>query len=444
MRYSSVFLVNFYYSESGQGERLNYPPLGAGYLSEYLESKGIQTRVLDMGTGKKMDQAEDLISQNIEKFKPALLGISLNSMCFTRSIEIISNIHKKYPELPIAVGGPNASSKGVELLKKYNFLNYVIIREGEKPLAKLCLGEEFKKIPGLIWRQGSEFYSNPDMTTEDLSEFPFPKYKRFRLDSYAKPDSIGILTSRGCPYQCIFCQQSSLLGKKWRARTPESIVEEISYWKNQGKKVIYILDDNFALKKERVLKLSELVVERGLNDLEYIIVGGLRIDQTNRETLSALKQMGVTTIPFGVESGSDRILEFMKKGITAEMADKAIALAVGMGFKVKLFFIIGFPTETMEDVQKSFDLALKYPIADIRFFNLFPYQDTALMKWLEENRAHFFYQIDEYTSDYKRFQRIPIFEYQGGMNYQEKLKALNLADEVIRTIKNRKNGQKVK
>jgi len=440
MRYSSVFLVSFYYPESGVGERLNYPPLGVGYLSEYLESQGVQTRILDMGTGKKMDQAEDLMSQNIEKFKPTLLGISLNSICFQRSVEIISNIHKKYPELPIVVGGPDASSKGVELLKKYNFLDYVIVREGEKPLAKLCLGEKFKEIPGLSWGQGSAFYRNPDMPTEDLSEFPFPKYKRFQLDLYANHDGIGILTSRGCPYQCIFCQQSSLLGKRWRARTPESIVEEISYWKNQGKKAIYILDDNFALNKQRVLKLSELVAERGLNDLEYILVGGLRIDQANRETLLALKRMGVTTIPFGVESGSDRILKFIKKGIMAEMADKAIALAVGMGFKVKLFFIIGFPIETMEDVQKSFDLALKYSIADIRFFNLFPYPDTVLMKWLKENRAHFFYQSDEYMNDYKRFQRIPIFEHQSGMNYQEKLKALNLADEVIRTIKNRCKG----
>lgn len=440
MRYNSVFLVNFYYPESGQGERLNYPPLGIGYLSEYLESHGIQTRVLDMGTGKKMDQAEDLIFQNIENFNPSLLGISLNSMCFKRSVEIISNVHKKYPDLSIVVGGPTASSMGVELLKKYNFLNYVIVREGEKPLTKLCSGEKFEGISGLVLRRGSELYRNPDITTKDLSEFPFPKYKRFQLDLYANPDSIGILTSRGCPYQCIFCQQSSLLGKRWRGRKPESIVEEISYWKNQGKKAIYILDDNVALDRQRILELSELVVERELNNLEYIIVGGLRIDQTNKETLLALKRMGVTTIPFGVESGSDRILKFMKKGITAEMSDKAIALAVGMGFKVKLFFIIGFPIETMEDVQKSFNLALKYPIADIRFFNLFPYPDTALMKWLKESKAHFFYQNDEYMSDHKRFQRIPIFENQGGMNYQEKLKALNLADEVIKTIKNRQKG----
>lgn len=437
MRYSSVLLVNFYYPESGYGERLIYPPLGLGYLSEYLESKGIANQVLDMGTGKEMGQAEAFMSQEIERLKPALVGISLNSICFKRSMEILNAIRNKYPEIPIVVGGPDASSKGAELLRRYNFLDYVIIREGEKALAKLCLGEGFEKIPGLSWRRGETLYSNPDMTAEDLSEFPFPRYKKFQLDLYAGLDSIGILTSRGCPYQCIFCQQSALLGKKWRARTPASIVEEIGYWKDQGKKTIYILDDNFALNKQRVLELSNLVVERGLNDIEYTIVGGVRIDQVNEETLLALKRMGVKTIPFGAESGSDRVLKFMKKGITAEMTDKAIALAVSMGFNVKLFFIIGFPTETKEDVQKSFKLALKYPIASVRFFNLFPYPDTALMKWLEENRARFFYQSDEYMNNFKRFQRIPLFENASGMNYQEKLEALNSADRVAKTVEER-------
>lgn len=437
MRYNSVFLVNFYYPESGYGEKLFYPPLGIGYLSEYLETRGIQTKVLDIGAGEKMDRAEDLMCQNIEKFKPALIGVSLNAICFHRSLEIISEVRKKYPEISIVVGGPTASSKGLGLLKKYDFLNYVIIREGEKALCQLCLGEELKNIAGLNWRQGPAFYQNPDIPSKDLSEFPFPKYKRFQLNLYGSSDTIGMLTSRACPYMCIFCQQSALLGKKWRGRTPESIIEEISYWKDQGKRQIHILDDNFALDKQRVLHLSRLIVANGLNDMEYTTVGGLRIDQADKETLLALKRMGFKTISFGVESGSDKTLKFIRKGLTAKRADKVIGLATSLGFNVKLFFIIGFPTETMKDVQKSFDLALKHPIAKVRFFNLIPYPDTPLMDWLKRNNANFFYKEDEYMNDFKRFQRIPIFEHKEGMNYAEKLEALKLADEVVQTIENR-------
>ena len=116
------------------------------------------------------------------------------------------------------------------------------------------------------------------------------------------------------------------------------------------------------------------------------------------------------------------------------MADRSIALATDMGFDVKLFFIIGFPTEKMEDVQKSFDLALRYPIVGARFFNLIPYPDTPLMTWLEQNDAHFFYKYNEYMNNFKNFQRIPIFESSEGMSYKEKLQSLYLADEVIKTI----------
>jgi len=436
MKYASVFFMNFYYPESGYGDRLFFPPLGIGYLSEYLEMHGIQTSILDMGTGKNMSQAEDLMCQYIDEFNPEVIAISLNSICFPRSMSIIDNVYKNYPKIPIVVGGPHASSKGSELLKTYDFLDYVIVGEGEKPLYQLCIGEKLRNIPGLCWRQSSTIHENYDLPSKDLSEFPFPKYEKFQLTLYGNPDAIGILTSRGCPYKCIFCQQSSLLGKTWRGRTPEGIVDEIRYWKTQGKKTVHIIDDNFAMNRQRLLKISDLVVKDGLEDIEYVLVGGIRVNQVDEEILLALKRMGVKVIPLGVESGSDKILKFMRKGITSEQADIAINLSTSMGFDVKLFFIIGFPTETMEDVQMSFDLALKYPIASVRFFNLVPYPDTALMSWLEKNNGHFFYEFDEYMSNFKRFQRIPIFECSEGMNREEKLKAFEMADEVVRIIEN--------
>ena len=110
-----------------------------------------------------------------------------------------------------------------------------------------------------------------------------------------------------------------------------------------------------------------------------------------------------------------------------------------MGFDVKLFFIIGFPTETREDVQMSFDLALRYPISSVRFFNLVPYDDTPLMEWLKEHNAHFFYGYDEYMSDFKRFQRIPLFECSEGMTAEEKSEALKMAENVTQFVEKRYN-----
>lgn len=438
MRYSSVFLVSFYYPESGYGEKLIFPPLGIGYLSEYLKTHDIPHGVLDMGTGKGMDKAEGLMCKYIDEHKPELIAISLNSICFSRSISIINNVHKKYPKIPIVVGGPHASSKGPELLKAYPSLDYVVRREGEHSLFQLCSGEDLENISGLCWRQGPTIHENKTTPSKDLSGFPFPKFEKFQLDQYENPRVVGIITSRGCPYKCAFCQQSSLLGKNWRGKTPDAVVEEIRYWKTRGKDTIHIIDDNFAMDKQRILAISDLIVKEGLDDMDYVIVGGIRINQTDEEKLLALKRMGITVIPFGVESGSDRILKFIRKGITIEQANRVIDLATRMGFHVKLFFIIGFPTETQQEVQMTFDLAMKYPISSVRFFNLFPYPDTHIMDWLTENDAHFFYKFDEYMDDFKRFQRIPLFECRkDGMNREEKLKALEKADEVVKIVEDR-------
>jgi len=439
MRYKSVLLVNFYYPESGYGDRLNFPPLGIGYLSEYLTIHDIPNYVLDMGTGKNMDDAEELLQQNIREHEPNLIAISLNSICFFRSISIINTIHNKFPQIPIVVGGPHASSRGGELLKEHDSLKFVIVREGEKSLYQLCKGDDFENISSLCWKQDSVIHENKSSSSDTLSDFPYPKYDKYKLHLYEQPDTIGILTSRGCPYACAFCQQSSLLGKRWRGRNPDDVIDEVRYWKEQGKKKIHIIDDNFALDRHRLLQISRLVVRESLDGIEYVIVGGIRIDQTDEEILLALKQMGVKVIPFGVESGSDKILKFIKKGFTIEQANRVIGLATSMDFDVKLFFIIGLPIETVADVQTSFDLALKYPIYNARFFNFIPYPDTYLMNWLKENGAHFFYQSDEYMGDFKKFQRIPIFECPGiGMNREEKIKALEEADEIVKIIEERR------
>ena len=114
-------------------------------------------------------------------------------------------------------------------------------------------------------------------------------------------------------------------------------------------------------------------------------------------------------------------------------------MAVDMGFLVRLFFIIGFPHETLEDVQKSFDLALRHQIYEVRIFNLIPYEDTGIMRWLNENNATLLFPYDEYMSDFKRFQRIPIFDAPVGMSVEEKMRALCMADDIVQQVEQRRN-----
>lgn len=433
MRFNKVLLVNLYYKESGYGERLIFPPVGLGYISQYLEQENIIHEVIDTGTGCGN---EDVIKK-IRGMEPDLIAISLNSICFPKSFELIRRIKEIFPLIAVVVGGPHVSSEQDAILKENGVIDFAIIKEGEIPLALLCKGEPLDRIPGLIWRdKDGKVNSNPIKSAE-INDLPYPRYERFDMFKKYTPGIMAIVTSRGCPFKCAFCQQSSLLGKMWRGRESQSIVEEIEFWYRRGFSSIHILDDNFGMDKKRLLFISDLVAKMRLKDLEIFLIGGLRIQNMTQEILLALKKMGVRNISFGVESGSDRILKFIGKGITVKDIDKVVKMAVEMGFLVRLFFIIGFPYEKMEDAKKSFDLALRHKVHAVRFFNLVPYEGTGIMKWIKENDAKLLYSYEEYMSNFKYYQRIPIFDTKEGMSLEEKKEALYMADEIARQIDGR-------
>ena len=435
MRFNKVLLINLYYKESGYGERLNFPPVGLGYLSQYLEKENIAHDVIDTGAGLS---GEDVFKK-VKSFNPQLLAFSLNSICFPRSLALIDKLKKSFPDISIVVGGPHASTKQAALLKENETIDFVIVKEGEIPLVLLCKGEELANVPGLIWRSKDKIHSNA-LKPLAINEFPYPLYRNFDLSKNYNSETIGIVTSRGCPFECAFCQQSSLLGKQWRSRSSASVIEEIEHWYNKGITSIHILDDNFGLDKKRIFEIADLLEQKKMKDLKISLIGGLRIQNMTEDFLDAIKRIGVKQLSFGVESGSDRILKFIGKGITSSDVDRVVKMAIDKGFLVRLFFIIGFPYETMEDVKKTFALALRHKINAARFFNLVPYEETKIMHWIKENNAKLLYPYEAYMSDFKYFQRRPIFDAQEGMTLAEKEKALKMADAVARQIEERESA----
>ncbi len=430
MRFKKVLLVHLYYKESGYGEKLNFPPAGLGYLAQYLEKENITYDVIDTGTGYSH---EDVLNK-VSVFQPDVIAFSLTSICYPRSLDLLKKTKKIYPDIVIVVGGAHISTRRVAILSENEAIDFAIEKEGEIPLSLLCKGELPEHIPGLMWRdKNGKIKSNPPQLA-DINQFPYPKYECFDLLNRYKSGSISIVTSRGCPFKCAFCQQSSLLGKKWRGREAQDVVDEIEYWYNRGFTSIHILDDNFGLDKKRFFQISELLEKKKMNNLKLFLIGGLRIQNMTEDMLLELKKTGVSNLSFGVESGSDKILKFIEKGITVKDVDRVVKMAVDMGFLVRLFFIIGFPYEEMEDVKKTFELALRHRVYEVRFFNLMPYEETKIMSWIEENDAKLLYPYDEYMSDFKRFQRIPIIDAKEGMTLEEKKEALRMADEVVKQV----------
>lgn len=427
-----IVLINVYYSESGYGDRLNFPPVGMGYFSEYLEQKGVEHSVIDMGLGNTISY----VIEKVKNINPEFVGISINSLMLNKTHELIKGIKKELPKVKVIVGGPHATTQGIKIFSELPDIDYSIVGEGEESLYELVIGRNMDKIKGLVYRdREGNIRANERRITEELDKLPFPRFSRFKLELYPTR-IIPIVSSRGCPFKCIFCQQSSLLSKRWRGVSPEYFIKMLKYWKGRGYNDIHVLDDNFTFDKERLRRIVELYEKEGLSDIKLTLVGGIRISSTTKEVLMLLKRLGVEYISFGVESFSDEVLRFIKKGTTEKQVEEVVKNSCEMGFKVRLFFIIGFPYQTKESLRRVYRFVLRYPVYQVRFFNLIPYENTELMRWIHEN-GELIYEPSEYMNDFKRYQDIPVFEGKGTMGAEERKEELRIARNFAKLIEER-------
>jgi len=425
----STLLVNVYYAESGYGERLLTPPLGIAYLSEYLTARKVDHHVMDMGRGYTKDQ----VIRRVKELNCGTVGFSINSLCMDKTVDLIASAREAAPSLRVIAGGPHVSTLQEELLRECPGIDYAIIGEGEESLFELLRGDAPENIPGLIYRDArGNIRVNGKRITENIDVLPFPRFEKFELDSY-EDRSIPLLTSRGCPYKCVFCQQSSLLSKNWRGKSAAYLVEEIQYWIGKGCRTFQILDDNFAYDVKRLKAIRELFLQHAIPAPTINIVGGVRISGMTGEKLALLKDIGVEYISFGVESFSDEVLRFIKKGTTTGRIEKVVGLATAMGFKVRLFFIIGFPYETAQSLEDMFAFIRRHPIYQARFFNLVPYRGTALMNWIDAH-GRMLYSYNEYMNNFKVYQDIPLFEAAHTMSIAERTQALEEARRLAESV----------
>lgn len=373
-----VLLVNPAYSKTYFS--LPVLPAGLGYLAQGLKNNGLAYEIFDMSLGYT---AGDL-KEKIRAFRPELVGVSCISYMLNNTYRMVSELKRNFPGLKIIMGGPHVSSIKGDIMRECKDLDFALVGEGDRSLIDLCKGRPYPEISGLIYRVDSkQIAAVPSTFVSDLGALDFPRYEGFELDRYGYK-MIGIVTSRGCPYGCIYCS-CNVIGKKIRFRCAESIVEEIDYWYKRGYREFGIQEDNPTFDKNRMLEICEGLRKKCFKDLKLMCGNGVRADRVDRELLGEMKKAGFKRLAFGIESGSDKVLKAINKGTTAEVMEKAIREAVELGFFVSLFFIIGSPSETTEDVERSIRLALKYPVQSAEFFNLVPMPGSELYSWVEKN-----------------------------------------------------------
>jgi anaerobic magnesium-protoporphyrin IX monomethyl ester cyclase len=404
------------------------PNAGVGYISEALIRNGISHQVYDLNLKNSWNQLQQRLDENA----PDLIGISMRTLNYLRTYALISKIRNKAPHAKIAVGGPHISTLRAQVLQDCRAVDYGFVFEGEESFVEFVQGTPIEDVKGTLFRKdGQVHYSGDRAFISDLDKIAFPTYSKFSLDDYIGK-YISIVSSRGCPYNCIYCPVGTCMGKRFRPRSPENISEEILYWYERGYRHLDFADDNFTLDRKRVQKLCQLISKHGMKDLVLTCQNGIRADKVDKPLLSEMRRVGFKSIAIGVESANNDILINIKKGETLEQIELAIKTACGLGFEVKLFFIVGSPGETFEHVKNSIDFAKKHPVTTAYFYNLIPFPGTALFKWAQKNN-YLLSRPSEYLNKSSHFLNDPLIE-TPQFSRSERRRAFALATQASREI----------
>jgi len=359
---------------SGDREDINlYPPLGLAYLAASLERIGIEIEILDCfleGRTQKREseiyEGADIVGLNefqigerIKDFQPDMVGVS---NIFSRQAKLahcVYSIVKRIDSSIVTVAGGAHPSASTEIVLRDDNIDFVVSGEGEQALVDLI--EKLKD--GLEPKIGirKRHISNVD-------EIPFPAWDIVGLSRYFGSKTshgrrkykkfVPVLTSRGCPVGCTFCSAHRVWGKKYRARSPENVVEELSLLvRNFGVEEIMFEDDNLTLNSNRALKLFDLMVKVGL-DLSWDTPNGVAVWTLSEQLIDKMKASGCYKLNFALESGSQRVLdEVIKKPVKLNRAKELVRYVKSIGLDVGLFLVVGMPGETLEEMEMSFALA---------------------------------------------------------------------------------------
>lgn len=393
----------------------NTPPLGLLYLAAFIERSGYSNiKVIDADAAEMTwADLENLLTRE----KPDIVGVTGTSFIFPALVKTVDLVRNIFPDSVIVAGGFGSTNEPEKILKAANrAVNFVVLGEGELTFLELIQKIEnkerdFKQIKGLAYLddQNNIIITSPREYIKDINTLPWPgyhllypeftKYNGMHAEYNEMPQPVGILlASRGCPHRCAFC---SLGSKMYRARSPKDVVDEIEFYKNQfGVKSIQIYDDEFIGMSPQQNKWAEEVcdeiIKRGLNKSLSFLVQGRCSQFVELNVLKKMRQAGFVWIWWGVESGSQKILDFITKDITVENVIRDFALAKKAGIKSMMYIMTGFPKETKEDVNLTAQLIKKVKPDEVRIHILSPYPGSKLRKYLEDHNL-----LE--TTDYYKF-----------------------------------------
>ncbi len=344
-----VLLINPFYPISETPS----PPLGLAYLGAALEQAGVQVKILDYVV---YPYQRDALESVLKEFKPHVAGATAVSMTVNHAIHILRDVKTIDCDILTVMGGPHVTFCAEHTLKTFPELDVVVLGEGEATLVDLVNAVEYSRsfdtVNGIAYRMGAKIRTTTKrIWIKDLDTLPFPARHLLSLGRYrALGMPMSITTSRGCPYQCIFCVGRKMVGARVRYHGADRVAAEMQYLAKLGFHQINIADDLFTANQNHCLAVCEEILRR---NLEINWTAFARVDKVSERLLSEMKAAGCTAVSFGIESANPAILKKIKKGITVQQAQDAVRKCLRVGISPYASFILGLPGETPETIKET-------------------------------------------------------------------------------------------
>jgi radical SAM superfamily enzyme YgiQ (UPF0313 family) len=386
---AQVLLIN---TSGWQKESIN---LGLSYVAGSLIDAGHNVSIVDMNANKISDEA---LTKTVEEFSPLVVGLSVKTATANEAGRVLSLLSKRFSEIVFVVGGPHITLCADSFMTSHIECYYAIIGEGEVSFERLVTSivnnTDPVSIDGLAYRDGDRIVINPWAPPKDLDALPRPNLDVIEGFSWSK-FRYPVVTSRGCPFDCIYCCVNKLTGsRKWRARSASNVVDELEHVvKAKGISHFEIWDDNFTLDISRAKSICREIVERDLT-LSWYCHNGIRADRIDQELASLMKEAGCTSIAFGIESGNPETFDSIKKGEPLSAVVNAVQLVKNAGMNAVGYFIIGLPGDTIERFIKTVRFQRSLGLDHYVFGMLIPYPKTEVWDMVSK-RGTLFCDITE-------------------------------------------------
>ena len=368
-------------------ERGYNPPLGLLYLAGYLEAR--TQHAVSVIDSQVENLSYDELSRRVADAKPDVVGLTAMTMTLVDVLKAARAVKSSAPSAKVVLGGPHVHLFPEETIA-FDDVDYLVLGEGEEVFAQLldAIGDDarLRSIPGIVFTSGGEVVNTGTRAAiEDLDALPFPArhlvpYKKYS-SLLAKGDCVTtVFTSRGCPFKCTFCDRPHL-GKRFRARSPKNVVDELEECTRMGINEFLIYDDTFTVDRARANEICDEIVRRKL-DIGFDIRA--RLDTVNADMLARLKAAGCQGIHYGVEAGTERILKILNKGISIPLAVDIFRLTKKHGIPTLAYFMIGNPEETREEIEETFAVTRRLNPDYVHMTVLTPFPGTVVYQWALE------------------------------------------------------------